>query len=102
MITRIWHGWTTVENADAYERLLNEEIFVGIRSREIAGFAGIRLLRRAIDDEVEFVTIMEFESLDAIRQFAGEEYERAVVPPSARQLLTRFDETSQHYELRHG
>lgn len=100
MISRIWHGWTTTTNADAYEALLNEEVFEGIKSRKIAGFRGIRLLRRVVRAEVEFVTIMEFESIDAVRKFAGEDYEVAVVPPHARALLSRFDARSQHYENR--
>ncbi len=100
MIFRIWHGWTSLRNADAYERLLKTEIFAGIASREIAGFHGIKLLRRDLGREVEFVTIMMFEHLEAVRVFAGEEYELAVVPPRARELLAHYDERSQHYELR--
>src|SRR5262249_31786755 len=102
MISRIWHGWTTLNNADAYESLLREEIFVGIRNRNIQGFRGIQLLRRLVADEVEFVTIMEFDSLDSVRAFAGDDYEVAVVPPKARAILSRFDERSQHYEVRAG
>ena len=100
MISRIWHGWTAPAQADAYEELLKEEIFVGIKSREIPGFRGIQLLRRDSGREVEFVTIMRFDSLDAVRSFAGEDYEAAVVPPKARALLSRFDARSQHYEVR--
>lgn len=100
MISRIWHGWATPANADAYEELLQEEIFVGIKNREIPGFRGIQLLRRKSGDEVEFVTIMRFDSLDAVRSFAGEDHEVAVVPPKARALLAHFDERSQHYEVR--
>jgi antibiotic biosynthesis monooxygenase (ABM) superfamily enzyme len=100
MIGRIWHGWTTLANADIYEALLKEEVFVGIGNRRIPGYRGIQLLRRNVGDEVEFVTIMRFESLDAVRQFAGEDYEVAVVPPKARAVLARFDERSQHYEVR--
>ena len=100
MIGRIWHGWTTPEKADAYEALLRHEIFSGIEARQIAGFQGIRLLRRDLGAEVEFVTIMWFDSLDAVRVFAGEDYEVAVVPPAARALLARFDERSQHYDVR--
>ena len=99
MISRIWHGWTTPQNADKYETLLKEEIFVDIQERHIRGFKGIQLLRRTVNDEVEFVTIMRFESLDAIREFAGEDYEQAVVPEKARKFLSRFDEHSQHYEI---
>ena len=98
MISRIWHGWTTPGNADAYEALLKEEIFVGIQSRQIRGFKGIQLLRREVREEIEFVTIMEFDSLDAVREFAGEDYEVAVVPEKARALLSRFDGRSAHYE----
>ena len=100
MIGRIWHGWTTPENADAYEELLREEIFVGVKNRGIPGYHGIQLLRRDSGDLVEFITLMRFDTLDAVRAFAGESYETAVVPPSARQLLTRFDDRSQHYEIR--
>ena len=100
MISRIWHGWTTPANADAYESLLRSEVLVGISSRQIPGYQGIHLLRRQLDDEVEFVTVMWFDSLEAVRAFAGEDYEVAVVPPSARALLSRFDARSQHYEVR--
>jgi len=100
MISRIWHGWTTPENADAYEELLKSEIFGGIAAREITGYRGIDLLRRDTGSEIEFVTIMWFESLEAVRAFAGEDYEVAVVPPKARVLLSRFDARSQHYEVK--
>lgn len=101
MIARIWHGWTKPENADTYEKLLKEEIFLGIASKKVTGYKGIRLLRRNIDrNEVEFITIMWFESWQAVKQFAGEDYEKAVVPPKARGLLSRFDQRSSHYELR--
>ena len=100
MIVRIWHGWTTPDNADTYEALLKEEIFVGIENRRIPGFNGIQLLRRDVGAEVEFVTSMRFESLAAVREFAGDDYEVAVVPPKARAVLAHFDARSQHYELR--
>jgi len=100
MIGRIWHGWTAPEKADAYDALLQEEIFVGIKGRKIAGFREIQLFRRNAGAEVEFITIMWFDSLDAVRAFAGEDYEQCVVPPKARVILSRFDERSQHYEVR--
>ena len=100
MISRIWHGWTIPANADIYEGLLKEEIFVGIQDRRLRGFRGIQLLRRDAGMEVEFVTIMTFDALDAVREFAGEDYETAVVPEKARAVLSRFDERSQHYEIR--
>ena len=100
MICRIWHGWTVPANADAYERLLRSEIFVGIAARGIRGYRGIQLLRRDTGAEVEFVTMMWFEGFDDVRAFAGTDYERAVVPPAARALLARFDERSAHNEVR--
>lgn len=100
MIARVWHGWTTPANADTYEALLKEEIFVGIQERHIRGFRNIQLLRRTVENEVEFITIMLFDSLEAIREFAGEDYEQAVVPEEARAVLSRFDARSQHYEVR--
>ncbi len=100
MISRVWHGWTTPENADAYEELLKKEIFVGIAERQIAGYQGIHLLRRDVGNEVEFVTVMWFDSLQAVRAFAGDDYETAVVPPTAQALLSHFDAHSQHYQVR--
>ena len=100
MISRVWHGWTTPANADAYEALLKSEIFTGIQDRQIVGYRGIQLLRRSLDAEVEFVTVMWFDSLEAVRVFAGEDYEVAVVPPKARTLLSRFDARSQHYQVK--
>jgi len=100
MISRVWHGWTTPANADAYEALLKSEIFIGIRDRQIAGYRGIHLFRRNLGDEVEFVTVMWFDTIEAVRAFAGEDYEVAVVPPKARTLLSHFDARSQHYEVK--
>ena len=103
MIGRIWRGWTKPENADEYETLLKAEIFPEIAGKDVPGYRGIQLLREPADegkDEVEFVTIMWFDSILAVRTFAGEDYEQAVVPPKARRLLIRFDERSAHYEVR--
>lgn len=99
MIARLWHGRTSAANADAYERLLRREIFTAIAARNIPGFRGIELLRREVEGGVEFVTIMRFESLDAVRAFAGSDYEAAVVPPAARALLDRSDARSAHYAV---
>lgn len=98
MISRIWHGWTARENANAYETLLRSEILPGIVNRGIAGYRGAHLLRRDVPDEVEFVTILWFDSMDAVREFAGADFEHSVVPEKARRLLARFDARSQHYE----
>ena len=99
MINRIWHGWTSQQNAHAYERLLRSEIFKGIEHRKIRGYRGIHLLRRDVAEGVEFVTVMWFDSLAAVKAFAGDDFETAVVPPTARALLSRFDARSAHYNV---
>ena len=98
MIARIWRGWTTPENADAYQRIVSEEVLPGIAARDLDGYHGAYLLRRDLDGEVEFATITLFDSLEDVRAFAGEDYEAAYVPPHARAVLARFDERSAHYD----
>ena len=100
MISRIWYGWTTTQNADAYEKLLKTEIFPEIVAKKIPGLRRIELGRWPNGAEVEFVTTMWFDSLDAVKAFAGPRFEAAVVPPAARALLAGFSETVEHYEVR--
>jgi hypothetical protein len=97
MIVRIWRGWTTRANAAAYENLLRDEIFPGIAARGIKGYRGIGLLRRDEGGETEFMTVMRFDSLKDVREFAGQDYEVPVIPPRARALLERCDERALHY-----
>ena len=101
MVSRIWHGRTTPKHADIYEELLKSEIFPGIENKNIPGYKGIQLFRRPLEGEVEFITIMWFDSWKAVKELAGEDYEAAYVPESARKVLKDFDERSQHYEVRH-
>src|SRR5262249_35337065 len=96
VISRIWHGWTRAEDADAYESMLREDVLPGIG--RVPGYLGAKLLRRSVGKEVEFVTITQFSDLAAVKQFAGDDYTRAVIHPAARKLLIRFDEHSVHYE----
>lgn len=96
MISRLWHGWTTRTNADAYENFLRQEMLPGMH--RVRGFKGAQVLRRDVAGEIEFVTVTVFDSLDDVREFAGEDYEVAVVLPEARKLLTRFDARSAHYQ----
>lgn len=101
-IKRIWHGWTTPEQADVYENMLHTDIFPGIVSMNIPGFHGVELLRRDEGHEVGFVTIMTFDSTDNVIAFQGEDYEVAYVPPQARAVLSRWDDRAVHYEIRGG
>jgi len=101
MIVRIWRGWTHRSNADRYEEILLGQVIPGIQAIGVPGFQEIQLLRReAPDSEVEFTTLMWFDSLEAVKAFAGEEYELAHVPEEARAVLLRFDSRVAHHELR--
>ena len=96
---RLWRGWTTPDDADTYERVVSEEVLPSIAARRLPGYRGAFLLRRELEDEVEFTTIMQFDSLDAVREFGGEDFEVAYVPPPARAVLARFDHRSAHHEV---
>ena len=97
MICRIWHGWTTPENAEAYEAVVRGEVIPGIEAMRIPGFRHIDLMRRDPDGEVEFQTVMWFDDVDSIRAFVGEDYAISHVPAAARAVLARYDERSTHY-----
>ena len=97
MIARIWHGYTKPEQADAYEATLKPELIPGIS--KVKGYRGSYLLRKASETEVEFVTIMLWDSIDAIRAVAGLHYEAAIIPENRRPYLVRFDAESTHYEI---
>ena len=99
MICRSWRGWTTQENADAYQRIVHTEVIPGIEARRIPGFRHIDLMKRDLGDEVEFQTLMWFDDLAAIKSFMGEDYSVSHVPPQARAVLKRFDERAAHYEV---
>lgn len=96
MITRLWRGWTSREDADAYEQFLLTELFPSMRA--IPGFRGAEVLRRPDGDEVAFVTLTRFDSLDAIRAFAGADYEVPVLEPQALAVLSRHDERALHFD----
>ena len=98
-VQRIWHGWTTPENADEYRNLLRDVVFPGIEDKHISGYRSIELLRRDHDDEVEFITIMTFDSIQSVIEFHGEDYERCYVPDAAQKVLKRWDAVSAHYDV---
>ena len=98
-IKRIWHGWTTLANASAYRRILEREVRPGIEAKKIPGYRSLELLSRNLGEEVEFMTIMTFDSLQNVIEFQGENYERSYVPDAARAVLSRWDEVCLHYEV---
>lgn len=99
MICRLWRGWTTPEDADAYERIVRTEVIPAIEARNIPGFRHIDLMRRDIGGEIEFQTLMWFDSIEAIKQFMGEDYSLSHVPTEARAVLNSFDDRAAHYEV---
>jgi hypothetical protein len=98
-VCRQWHGWTTRDNAEAYEGIVRGEVIPEIEARRIPGFQHIDLMRREVGDEVEFQTLMWFDSLDSIKAFMGEDYAVSHVPDAARAVLKRFDERAAHFEV---
>ena len=98
-ICRLWRGWTTLDNADAYERIVRNEVIPGIEAKRIPGFRHIDLMRREVGDEVEFMTLMWFDSIAAVKAFVGDDHEVAHVPDAARAVLSRFDERVAHFEV---
>jgi antibiotic biosynthesis monooxygenase (ABM) superfamily enzyme len=99
MIARMWHGWTKPADAPLYEQMLREEIFPGIAARNIPGYGGAELFIREGRDEVEFVTLLRFESMEAVKTFAGNDAGRPVIYAAAEPLLIRMDEQSLHYRI---
>jgi heme-degrading monooxygenase HmoA len=97
VIARIWHGYTKPQHAEAYENMLKPELLPGIGHAK--GYRGSYLLRRASEAEVEFITIMLWDSIDAIRAVTGPDYETAVIPEERRRYLARYDAKSAHYEI---
>lgn len=100
-VARIWRGWTTIENADAYQEVVDEEVLPAIFARSIPGLLGAHLMRadEVVDEEVEFTTIMWFESLDSVKNFMGEDYQRSHVPENAQAVLKHFDSKAKHFHV---
>jgi heme-degrading monooxygenase HmoA len=96
MIIRIWHGYTNPDNADAYQHLLTSKILPGIH--RVKGYQGAYLMRKQVGGEVEFTTLTLWDSMDSVREFAGDDQAHAVVPEEARKLLARFDQRSEHFD----
>ncbi|MFW9786077.1 MAG: antibiotic biosynthesis monooxygenase [Candidatus Thorarchaeota archaeon] len=100
MICRFWRGWTTHSNADNYENTLKDLIFKETEERELEGYERFQLFRNDKNDEVEFITIMYFKTLEGIKQFAGEDYTQAFLPEIEKKLLSRFDDRVKIIELK--
>jgi antibiotic biosynthesis monooxygenase (ABM) superfamily enzyme len=98
MIARIWRGWTKPADAKVYENMLRSQIFPSIAARKISGYHGAELFIREDGNEMEFVTLLRFDSMEGVKEFAGADETRPVIYPGVEQLLTRM-ERSQHYRI---
>jgi len=98
-IKRVWHGWTTPENADSYQEILNNIVLPGIEAKNIPGYQKIEVLRIELAAEVEFVTITTFDSLQNVIDFQGADYQKSYVPEAAQKVLKRWDQEAMHYKL---
>jgi heme-degrading monooxygenase HmoA len=99
MIARHWRGWTTGRDADAYEALLREKVLPKLK--DVEGYKGGYILRKDGPEEVEFVVLNLFDSLEAVKRFAGAAYAIAVFEPEAKSLLSRAEPVAEHYEVFH-
>lgn len=97
-IARTWRGYTRPENASTFENFLKQTVFPEFQ-KELTGYEGVQLLKRELNDEVEFTTIMWFDSIDSIKSFAGEDYETAHIDPNVQKLLSNYDRNSTHSEV---
>ncbi|HET6177687.1 MAG TPA: antibiotic biosynthesis monooxygenase [Candidatus Sulfotelmatobacter sp.] len=98
MIARHWRGWTKTHNAAAYEELLKNKVLPSLKNA--GGYQGGYVLRKDGAEEVEFLVVNLFDSLEAVRKFAGPDYSIAVFEPEARQLLSKIEPLATHYEVR--
>ena len=99
-IIRTWKGWTTIENAPIYENMLINEVFPEVKRKGVDGLEKVSISTLEKDEEVEFFLVLQFDSLESVKNFAGENYEKAYIPDNAKQVLLHYDETAQHFTLK--
>ena len=98
-IKRVWHGWTTKENADKYQDILQNQVIPGIEAKNIPGLQKFEILRMELEEEVEFMTVITFETLQDVIAFQGEDYQKSYIPDVAREVLKKWDPKTMHYDL---
>jgi len=99
-VIRTWKGWTTLENAPIYEDMLINEVFPAVKKKGVDGLEKVSISTMEKEDEMEFFLVLQFDSLDAVKEFAGEDYKNAYIPENAKKVLLRYDETAEHFELK--
>jgi len=99
-IIRTWRGWTTLENAPIYENMLINDVFPTVKKKGVDGLEKVSISTQTNKDEVEFFLVLQFDSLKAVKTFAGENYKLAYIPENAQRVLKRYDQTAEHFELK--
>ncbi|MCE2613205.1 antibiotic biosynthesis monooxygenase [Flavobacteriaceae bacterium D16] len=99
-IVRTWKGWTSLENAPIYEKMLVNEVFPAVKKKGVDGLEKVSISTRDSASEVQFFLVLQFSSIEAVKKFAGEDYQQAYIPERAKQLLSRYDKTAEHFELK--
>ncbi|NJB72047.1 hypothetical protein GGR42_002538 [Saonia flava] len=99
-IIRTWKGWTTLENAPIYEDMLINEVFPTVKKNGVSGLEKVSISTKTKKDEVEFFLVLQFNSIDAVKSFAGENYSKAYIPDNAKLVLKRYNKTAEHYDLK--
>lgn len=99
-VLRTWRGWTTIENAPVYEDMLINEVFPTVKKKGVDGLEKVSISTKQKQDEVEFYLVLQFDCLNSVKVFAGENYETAYIPDNAKRVLKRYEQTAQHYELK--
>ena len=99
-IIRTWRGWTTIENASIYENMLINEVFPEVKKKGVEGLEKVTISTQTNKDEVEFFLVLQFDSLEAVKTFAGENYKLAYIPENAQRVLKRYDQTAEHFDLK--
>ena len=99
-IIRTWKGWTTIENAPIYEDMLVNEVFPTVKKKGVEGLEKVSISTLEKKDEMEFFLVLQFDSLASVKMFAGEDYEKAYIPDNAKQVLSKYDTTAQHFTLK--
>ena len=99
-IIRTWKGWTTLENAPIYEDMLINEVFPEVKKKGVTGLEKVSISTKHHENEVEFFLVLQFDTIESVKLFAGEDYENAYIPDNAKRVLLRYETTAQHYELK--
>lgn len=99
-IIRTWRGWTTKENAPVYEDMLVNEVFPTVKKKGVEGLEKVSISTQKEKDEVEFFLVLQFDCLDSVKAFAGDDYRIAYIPENAQRVLLRYDKTANHYEFK--